>query len=57
MIKEIKELLETEWQMNHQLETSGFTEQEIRVYNVQNKGEFIHYLQDQFNKITKGLEW
>jgi len=54
MIKEIKELLEKEWLISHQLEVKGFLEQEIKSYR--DRCEFIHYLQDQVNKITEGLK-
>jgi hypothetical protein len=52
MIKEIKELLEREWLENHQIEVT-FTNP---LNSFRDKGEFIRYLQDQFNKITGELK-
>ncbi len=51
MIKEIRELLEHEWQLAHQeIVENGL------VFGYQERCDFIRYLQDQINKITQGLE-
>jgi len=54
MIKEIKELLSTEYLKAHQEEVTltpasfGYNSNRVKI-------EFIRYLQDQFNKITGGI--
>ena len=58
MIKEIKELLEREWQLANQekvrVDSIGDYTQ-IEKYSARMKCDFIRYLQDQVNKITQGL--
>jgi len=53
MIKEIKELLEHEWQLANQEAVENNLQQGDVEYG---KRRFIRYLQDQVNKITGGLE-
>ena len=55
MIKEIKELLEYEWQDAHQELMQNDTLKHIYERS-KSKCEFIRYLQDQVNKITEGLK-
>ena len=54
MIKEIKEMLETEYLKAHQEEVNASIADSI--YNARKQCEFIRYLQDQVEKITEGLE-
>lgn len=54
MLKQIKELLQTEYLKNHQEYVTMLSSDHTVVVN-KAISDFIRYLQDQFNKITGGL--
>lgn len=55
MIKEIKELLEHEWQVTNQEAVNAGIMGYERIYSP--RCEYIRYLQDQVNKITKEVDF